>query len=166
MIIFKSNEKGPKKMNTYLDPDDKTIINVIYGVSVWEASTVYLNTNAIRPTVDNGYYYVCEKNGKSSTTEPDWNLLNSDDLIVDGTVIWKPVEYNLWLSTSEVITNSVWTKSDSGIVLSYSAHDSTTTSIMIESIPETLSTIILTNQVTKSNGEKLSRSFEYKVNQQ
>lgn len=166
MNIFKSNEKGPKKMSVYLDPDDKTIINLVYGATNWESSKVYYNDEIVRPTVDNGYYYVCEKNGKSSITEPDWDLLSSDDSITDGTIIWKPIEYNLWLATSEVLTNSIWTTNNENILLSYPAFDNTTSSIMIESIPSNLSTFILTNQVTKSNGEKISKSFEYKVNQQ
>ena len=62
--------------------------------SNWAANTVYTaGTSIVKPTVANGYYYICSVSGTSDlTTEPTWPATstagNTPATLTDGTVTW------------------------------------------------------------------------------
>lgn len=162
MQIYSSIQKGPLKSKGFIDPNDSTIIQFFYGSPVWSANTVYLNDQVVRATNDTGYYYMCTTNGKTGSVEPAW----TQDETISGTALFKAIEYNLWVIPTEYISNSVWTASNSSIVLTQPLNTTLSTSVMVSSVPSTLIDFELTNQVTKSTGEVLSRTVKYLVNQQ
>lgn len=174
MQIYSSTLKGPLKVTGFIDPDDQTIIQTFWGAPTFTANTVYRLGNITKPTNDNGYYYECTLSGKSGAVEPTWQL--EDDTIV-GTAIFKPISYDLFIMPGEYITNSLWNVpqvmindlwvSNSGhVILANSDYGLVSTTTIITTIDPTVQEFDLTNQVTKTNGEKLSRTFRYKTNQQ
>lgn len=163
MQTYQSTQKGPLKMAGYIDPDDRTIVNVYWGAPIFLDSTIYRIGDVLAPTIDNGYYYQCTVNGRTGEVEPTWD----SDEITSGTATFTAVPWDLWLFPGEIITASIWTVSDSSITLSNEYATDTKTSVFIENFsPTTLLEFELTNQVTKTTGEKLSRTFKYKINQQ
>lgn len=163
MQIFSATQKGPLKMSGYIDPDDTTLITLYWGASIWAPNKVYKLGDVTRPLSNNGYYYQCITTGVSGSTEPTWK--NSDDDTISGSAVFKAVSWDLWLLYGESITASSWTSAN-GVVLGLDSISNESTTIMINSIDPSLTEWTITNQVTKSNGEKLSRSFLYKANQQ
>lgn len=161
MQIYQATQKGPLKMAGFLDPDDRTKISVSWGADVWLPNTVYRNGDICRPTNDNGYYYQCSTNGVSGTTEPLWD----QEETVSGTVTFTAVPWDLWVLPLESITASVWSATD-GVSVNTLEFSDTTTTATINPFANTINQIEITNQITKSTGEKLSRSFLYKTNQQ
>ena len=165
MQTYPANTKGPLKMNQYIDPDDITKITVFWGPDLFATNTVYLLGDICKPTVPNGYYYQCSVAGKTANTEPLWEQATVTDTVVSGTVEFTPVAWDLWLQPAQTLTNSVWTVSDA-IPLSNESIGDNSTSVYVNAFDSTIAEFEITNQVTKDNGEKLSRSFKYKTNQQ
>ena len=62
----------------------------------WSASTAYVINAQVRPTVNNGYYYIARKAGTSGAAEPAWP---AKGIVTDGTdgaaVTWVPVQMNI-----------------------------------------------------------------------
>ena len=56
--------------------------------NMWEASTVYVAGDLIRPPVANGFIYECTVGGTTSATNPGWGTAQ-DQTFTDGTVTWK-----------------------------------------------------------------------------
>lgn len=162
MQIYSANQKGPLKVSGFIDPDDVTKINVWWGCQTWIANTVYRHGDIAKPTVDNGYYYTVTTNGRSSSTEPKW----TQDETTDNTVIYNAVPWDLWLLPDQTLTASSWSCDDPSVILSEEFMNDTSTSVNIMAVSNTAIEFTITNQVTKTFGEKLSRSFKYKVNQQ
>lgn len=167
MNVFQAAQKGPLKIPGYIDPDDTTNIRVYWGAPVFSADTVYRLGDICRPTTDNGYYYECTTAGKSTTEPVSW----SQSKQTCGTAVFTAVPYDLWLLPGETLQGqdlvlaSTWTATDS-VVLSGSAYDTSSTSVVIQPLPVGVTEFELTNQVRKSNGEVLSRTFKYRVNEQ
>jgi hypothetical protein len=161
MQIYQATQKGPLKIAGFIDPDDITNITVYWGPADFTLNVVYRIGDICKPTTDNGYYYQCTTAGRSAGSEPTW----TQDTTTSGTVEFTAVPWDLWLMPSEAITNSAWSVSEN-ISLTYSSHTATTTDIVINNFANTIVEFDLTNQVTKDNGEKLSRTFKYKTNQQ
>lgn len=162
MQIYSSTLKGPLKANGFLDPDDNTIIKLYWGAITWNRNTVYRQGDVCRPTTDNGYYYQCNTNGVSGGTEPSW----SQDETSSGTTVFTAVPWDLFLLPNETIQTSVWSTSNSEISISSTFFLETATGAIIQFFPSTLTEVNLTNKVSKSNGESLSRTIKYKTNQQ
>lgn len=168
MQTFAATQKGPLKIPGYIDPDDTTLITVFWGAPVFQASTVYRLGDICRPTVDNGYYYECTTPGKTAATEPTtWGQTTQ----TSGTAVFTAVNYDLWVLPTEqlqaegLVPASEWTVTN-GITLSDEANDILTTSVKVSAVPADVTEFELTNQVRKSNGEILSRTFKYKVREQ
>ena len=161
MQIYQSTQKGPLKISGFIDPDDTTQITVYWGCDAFKINTVYYLGDVCKPAIDNGYYYQCTTAGKSGTTEPTW----TQDTTSSGTVEFTAIPWDLWLMPDQILTNSQWSVSEN-ISLTNAITSNTTTNIFINSFANTILEFELTNQVTKDNGETLSRSFLYKTNQQ
>lgn len=162
MQIYSSTLKGPLKITGFMDPDDITKISVFWSAQVFSENTVYRLGDVLRPTLDNGYYYQCSINGKTANTEPLWN----QEETTSGTAVFTAVPWDLWILPNEYITNSTWACSNTDIQLTNSNYTPETTTVTVSEIPAMLSEFELTNQVSKDNGESLSRTFVYKINQQ
>lgn len=163
MQIYSPTSKGPMKTSGFFDPDDKTKITVFWGAPTFSELTVYRMGDIVRPTIDNGYYYQCSVNGVTAATEPTaWG----QEEITTGTATFIAVPWNLWILPGETITDSTWVANDLSITLSDQFFNEYKTMIFVSDVSPTLTEFELTNQVTKADGEMLSRSFVYKVNQQ
>ena len=161
MQLYPAIAKGPVVIPGYIDPDDPTIIEVFWGAPSFVPGTLYRLGTIVKPTVENGYYYKCIVTGLSGSTEPTW----LGKKVLSGTVMFKAIPYDLFIKPSESITASTWTVT--GLVtIDTFAYDTMRTSCIIQVIPGGLLYFDLTNQVSKANGEKLSRTFRYNVNQQ
>lgn len=53
----------------------------------WAASTVKSANNFVKPTVNNGFVYVCTTSGTASGSEPTWPT-TIGATVTDGTVVW------------------------------------------------------------------------------
>mgnify|MGYP006269718089 CR=1 FL=1 len=161
MQTYPANAKGPLKMNQYIDPDDVTKISVYWGPDLFSTNTVYLPGDICKPTESNGYYYQCTVAGKTDDTEPQWN----QESVISGTAEFIAVPWDLWLQPDQILTASTWSVSDA-IPLVNDIYTDNSTSVYVNAFDSTITEFEITNQVTKDNGEKLSRSFKYKTNQQ
>ena len=161
MQIYSPTQKGPMKISGFIDPNDITNISVYWGAQTFIANNVYRSGDVVSPSIDNGYYYTCKTNGVSGPTEPSWNQGDTKS----GTTILTANPWDLWLLPSQSITNSIWSAS-ANVNIHSSAIDHSRTNTNIGPFDPSITEFELTNQVTKSNGESLSRSFLYKVNQQ
>ena len=164
MQIFQSTAKGPLKVDGYIDPDDVTTVTVFWGAPAFTGDKVYRVGDIVRPPTDNGYYYECTQAGLSSHNETHtWPV----DEHICGDVIFTAVPYDLWVLPDEslqgldLIPASVWTATN-GVTLANEANNAYSTSAVIQPLPEGVVEFMLTNQVRKSNGDRLSRSFKYK----
>lgn len=162
MQIYSPTLKGPLKISGFIDPDDNTKISVFWGAPEFSTLTIYRQGDICRPSVDNGYYYQCTTNGVSGASQPIWG----QEEVTWGTVIFKAVPWNLWLLPNETITNSTWLASNTSIDIDTNTYNDYKTTVFVSQVPNTLIDFQLTNQITKNNGEIISRSFLYKINQQ
>ena len=161
MQTYLPTQKGPLKISGFIDPNDITNISVFWGAQSFSANTVYRLGDIAKPSVDNGYYYLCTTNGISGATEPTWNQTTTKS----GTSILTATPWDLWLLPNQIITNSSWIAS-ANVNITSSTNDYTKTATNIGPFDSSITQFELTNQVIKSNGESLSRTFLYKVNQQ
>jgi hypothetical protein len=162
MQIYSPTTKGPMKTAGFIDPDDNTKISVFWGAPTFSELTVYRLGDIARPTTDNGYYYQCTTNGVTGSIEPTWN----QEETISGSVTFTAVPWNLWILPNEQITESTWVANNPDIILHDESFSDYKSNIYVSNVPATLTEFQLTNQVTKGNGEMMSRSFLYKVNQQ
>ncbi|HNT30123.1 MAG TPA: hypothetical protein PKL83_04195 [bacterium] len=65
----------------------------------WSASTAYAIDGLVKPTANNGNYYVAASAGTSGATEPTWSPTNPDGTVTDGTVTWGPIPIDSLLYT-------------------------------------------------------------------
>ena len=56
-------------------------------VTTWQASTYYVISRVVKPTVTNGFYYQTNGNGKTGITEPTWPT-TLGNTVVDNEVTW------------------------------------------------------------------------------
>lgn len=162
MQIYSATQKGPLKIAGYIDPDDVTKVTVYWAPITFTPDFIYRLGDICKPSVDNGYYYQCTTAGRTAETEPTWG----QDTTTSGTVEFTAVPWDLWLLPDQTITASEWTISEAISLTNPTILYSTVTDIIINNFANTILEFELTNQVTKSNGEKLSRTFKYKTNQQ
>ena len=162
MQIFSATQKGPLRSDGFIDPNDVTIIKVFYGAPFFQTSTVYREGDIVKPSTDNGYYYQCSTNGVSGGTEPvTWSQTSQ----ISGTATFTAVPWDLWLLPTESLTDSDW-DAPTEVTTSSPTHDLYAATIKVDAVTAGTSSFVLTNQVTKTNGEKLSRSFKFKTNEQ
>lgn len=168
MQIYDATLKGPLKASGFIDPNDETTVTIFWGAPLFVANKVYRAGEICRPTVDNGYYYVTKINGKAAAAEPvTWGQSTQ----VSGTVTFTAVPYDLWVLPGEVLQGqdlipaSSWVASD-GVTLSTEAFTGEVTSMKIMPLPVGVTSFEVTNQVRKSNGDRLSKTIKYKVNEQ
>ncbi len=82
--------------------------------SDWIASTAYSLNDRVKPTTQNGYYYVCSTAGTSATAgnEPSWPTKDGNT-VTDGTAVWTCRDTNyIFTCTTQGATDStepVWT---------------------------------------------------------
>lgn len=79
MEVVRNSSAGTYRIKSWIVPCDP----------VWSASTAYTINDQVRPTVNNGYYYVAATNGTSDVVEPTWS---KSDNVIDGTVTWVPIQ--------------------------------------------------------------------------
>lgn len=169
MQTYAATAKGPLKMPGYIDPDDTTIITIFWGAPAYDNDTVYRIGDIVRPPTDNGYYYECTTPGL--TTHSSENHTWPVDEHQCGDAIFAAKPYDLWVLPSEtlqadgLIPASEWTATN-GVTLSDSLNDTMVTSVVIQPLPVDVLEFELTNQVRKSNGERLSRTLRFKVHEQ
>jgi hypothetical protein len=162
MQIYSPTLKGPLKVSGFIDPDDTTKISVYWNAPLFSAESVYRLGDVLRPTVDNGYYYQCTVNGVAGTSEPIW----TQEETISGTATFTAVPWNLWLLPNQTIIDSIWAASNNIITLSQDTFNDYKSTVFVSTVPADLIDFELTNQIFKDNGESISRSFLYKVNQQ
>jgi hypothetical protein len=162
MQIYSPTLKGPLKISGFIDPDDVTKVTVYWGAPVFVPQLIYKVGDICCPSVDNGYYYQCTTSGISGSVEPKWNQEETSS----GTAVLTAVSWNLWLLHDEIITDSTWLANNPLIDVATSYYNDYRAEVFVSNVPSTLVDFTLTNQVTKANGEQISRSFIYKVNQQ
>jgi hypothetical protein len=162
MQIYSPTLKGPLKISGFIDPDDTTQISVYWNAPEFSAESVYRLGDVLRPTVDNGYYYQCTVNGVAGTSEPIW----TQEETISGTATFTAVPWNLWLLPNQTIIDSIWAASNNIITLSQDTFTDYKSTVFVSTVPADLIDFELTNQIFKDNGESISRSFLYKVNQQ
>lgn len=160
MITYAATDKGPLKVQGYVDPSDVTIVLVHYAPPDFAIDTVYHEGDIVKPSVDTGYYYVCTTSGKSAGVEPTWA-----SSVTSGTAVFAARSWDLYLSYAETLISSSWA-ADNGVTLISSSFSDSSTNIKISAIPALVTSFTITNHVTKSNGEALNRSFKFKVNEQ
>lgn len=162
MQTYTATQKGPLKIPGFIDPDDITTIQVLWGAPVFVADTVYRYGDICRPSVDNGYYYQCVTNGVTGSTEPTSWVQSTQ---ISGTAEFLAVPYDLQVLPDQAITASTW-EVTTGITLTNELQDAFTTSVVVEVTDEVLTAFTLTNRIVKSNGDSRDRTFSYKVRQQ
>jgi hypothetical protein len=65
--------KKRKLIEDPLDQLDVVTVAAIWGAPVFATNTVYRNDDRIRPAFDNGYYYICVRNGRTGNEAPLWD---------------------------------------------------------------------------------------------
>ncbi len=80
--------------------------------SDWAGTTAYSLNDRVKPTTENGYYYVCSNAGTSGGTEPTWPTLDGDT-VVDSGATWtcRDTSYVFTVTTAGSTggTEPVWT---------------------------------------------------------
>ena len=159
MQIYPANQKNPLKVVGYVNPNDITQASAFWGAPTFETDCVYRQGDVTAPTKDNGYYYSCTVNGISDTIEPKWTE-DPSDFQISGAVTFQPIPWDLWLIPPEIITASTWTSTKS-VPTFGSGFTDTFSYISFGPFDTTISEFKLTNKITKSTGETLSRTFSY-----
>lgn len=180
MQTYAAAAKGPLKVSGFIDPDDITIIQVFWGAPMFLTDTVYRIGDVVRSSTYTGYYYECTTNGRTALVEPTWTQTKT----TSGTAVFTAVPYDLWVVPGEVLqtglTNgtlyqaSVWTALDvtpdvvtpATIPVANPLVDNISTSVVVGPIPAGVTSFELTNQVRKSTGELLSRTFKYAIHEE
>jgi hypothetical protein len=166
MFIYTGDQKGSLLLDGFLDPDDVDPLIFWWGAPVFEADKVYRLGDLCRPTIDNGYYYVCSTNGRSGVEPVTWGQASQQS----GTATFEAVPWDLWLLPNETLQGDVIPASEitatDGVTLSNAAHNGYSTSVFVSGIPPTLKFIEVKNRVRKNTGAVLSRTVKIKVNQQ
>jgi len=70
--------------------------------TTWAATTAYTVGEAVKPAVDNGYFYVCTTAGTSGGTAPTWSTTEGTS-VTDGSVIWETVKIDWKPSAKEIM---------------------------------------------------------------
>ena len=147
------------------DPSAILPYGFIYKPDVWTLTTVYTKKNDIViPTVFNGFYYKVDSNGISGSTEPTWPTVK-DETVADGTVLFKAVEYDLFLDDGETLaaTSDTWTSTNS-VPLTDNVYSVTgKTSVYAGPIPAGVTSFELTNTVIDNNGRIDERTIKITV---
>jgi hypothetical protein len=149
-VLYAKGLKAYKHPNKH-DPDESRFYGFCYKADVWQDSQEFLLDDVRRPTIPNGFYYVCVNPGVSGVTEPVWedtlgpdNL--GDTLTIDGTVKWQAVPYNLHLRAEDTFT-STWSSETVGVVLDSPGYDDSKTWVRVTSVPEDAVSFRLTNRI-------------------
>ena len=160
MQEYLATTKGPLITVGYIDKDDTTPINVYWGAPTYVADVIYKVGDIVKPTVASGYYHKCVKTGLAST-EPVW----TNKKTTSGEAVFKAISYDLFVNYDEILSDSTWSVTQ-GVTTVNPAMEDERTSVTISAIPGGVTSFELTNQVTKSTGTILSRSFKFTVNEQ
>lgn len=131
--------------------------------NVWEASTVYLTDERVRPPRANGFQYRAMNDGQSKASPPTFPT-TAGATKLDGTVEWEaePIDNESLRST---IASSVWTADDSSLTLTDESIDNTggrqRTSVTIGGgVPGTTYTVVNTATMADSTVEEMGISVE------
>lgn len=170
MIIY-SSDTGPLYYpgEEYHDPESKRYYNLTYKPPVWSSNIAYVrHLDIVRPSVHNGCMYECLSGGRSSPLEPVFSTFVGD-IIEDGNVIWRCLEYNAKLWPADEITESEWL-SDDDITLSHSLLiNNSATMVRVDAVNPTLDYFKITNRITIAREfggvEQFDKSFIIKVKQ-
>jgi hypothetical protein len=93
MEVVRSSAAGTYRIKSWIRICDPT----------WSASTAYAINDQVKPTVNNGYYYVATSAGTSGAAEPAWL---SSGTVTDGTVTWVPIQNPpAWSASTEYLIN-------------------------------------------------------------
>ncbi len=162
-LLISTNKKRIKYPFIHAPMDEK-YYPFVYRPKARVPSIEYLLDDTVRPTIPNGYYYVCINAGISSAIEPTFTA-KTNSKITDGTVTWLAVPWNLLLNTGDTITESTFTAS-TGVTLSDPTYNDGICSVKVLDTGA-LALFTLTNHILilRSNGkiEKFDRSIDVTV---
>ena len=163
MKFYTANESGPIPADAPHDPDAELFYGFKYKPEVWQPNTVYRKDKQIvMPSVFNGFQYQIVSNGKSGSSEPVWPTVKRE-IIDDGTVRFKAVEYNLYLGDSETLVSSSW-EATNGVPVTNEAFTAEGEALaMFGPIPDDVCEFVITNHIETSSGEKDDRSMIIEV---
>jgi len=162
MIIYKPGQNEPARLSEAHDPDAKKIYKIAYGASDWASATAHIcDESVVMPSTFNGFYYEAMSGGISGASEPTWPTA-AGETVVDGSVTWRAICWDLFLDEGETITASTWS-SDVAITMDTEALASPLTSVRVTAVPSGVLEFTLTNHVTKSNDEEDDRSMLIQV---
>lgn len=164
-MFYSATAKNGYKFEAPFDPAAKKTVGIIYKPPVWTGSTVFYyraedDYDVVVPTVFKGVYYKVVNPGLSGITEPTWPT-TIGSRVVDGTVIWEAVAYNL-LPNEETIAESTWAASEA-VTLSGSNNTGRATYVTVSDIPEGVLRFTITNHIVKNNGEEDDITLIFKV---
>jgi hypothetical protein len=162
-LIISSNKKVVKYPFLH-DPMDEKYYPFVYRPKERVSSTEYLLDDTMRPSMPNGFYYVCMNPGISASTEPTF-ATKANGKTTDGTVIWLAVPWNLMLNTGDSITASTFSASV-GVTLADPSFDDGVCSVKVVDTGA-LALFTLTNHITilRKDGkvEQFDRSIDVTV---
>lgn len=164
MTIIYHKGDGPITWPKPHDPDSSVYYGLVYDARVWEANTVvYKDRSIVKPTVNNGHYYVPSTGGRTGSTEPTWTA----DEVEDGSmVVWKAYPFDLQLFPGDQITNVDWVPS-SGVTIDNESYANGATKCRVTAVPAAATSISLKNilSVLRETGdaEVIERTINIKI---
>lgn len=162
MIINKPGQNEPSNVIEAHDPDAKKTYQMVYGAPSWAALTAYIcNEAVVAPSTFNGFYYEAQSGGITASGEPTWPT-QAGGTVTDGTVIWRAVCWDLFLGNTETLTVSAWT-ANVALTMENETLANPITSVRVTAVPSGITEFMLTNHVTKSNGDEDDRSIIVQV---
>jgi hypothetical protein len=178
-MLYNSNQRGAFKISGFHDPDSSRIMGILLRPDTWAAGTVYEwrdadNYDVVMPTTYKGFYHKVSNPGKSNaTTEPTWAKQPGDTTNdfeageTDG-LIWEAVPYNL-MPPGETISTATYVATN-GVTVSATSNTDTACQFKIDAIgtsaaARTTGNFQVTTHITKSNGEILDVTLEFKVHE-
>lgn len=163
MLEYSASRNSPLELKEAHDPDSKIYYNFSYKPVSWVATTASIRkVSVVRPTVNNGHYYICTSGGITGGTEPTWPTIKGDT-VEDGDVTWKAYDWGFLLAYGETIAASTWTADNANITLASSSFTDEGTQILVSDVPSTITEFTLTNHITTSTGEEWDRSVTVPV---
>jgi hypothetical protein len=157
MLIFHTGQSAVKYPHKH-DPNEKVYYSFGWGVQPWLAGLECLVDDVRRPSIPNGFYYVCEDPGVSGNTEPDWDN-TAGSLTVDNTVGWRAIPYDVMLRHGDTFT-STWSVNHQDIILDETGSDNGITWVRVSNVPDDLLSFTLSNRIVVSQADGKSPQYE------
>lgn len=177
MQIFRATDRGPLKLEGFFDPHTVDVLESYWGAPPFEANKVYYQGDIFAPTVNNGFFYECIRNGKSGV-EPTYSSPNT----TVGTAIFKEMPWDLWLLPGQSVITSTWFVASathlvnglpvvvapeaSGVTLANETNNGVVTSVVVSLTLTNVLNFVVTNRAVKIGGLSEDRSYKLTVRNQ